>query len=225
MTDDNRPIPFPQLGGEYPKIQTVFERDPATNFKTLLPSYALPEFAYLAKNEWVFTEKVDGTNIRLTRKDGQPVIGGRTDNAQIPTYLLPRLRELVDRLCASDLADMTLYGEGFGAKIQKGGGNYIPNGTDFVLFDIMCGGFWLERANVEDVAQKLDIPVVPIVGFGTLHDAIEQTKAGMTSTWGPFVMEGLVMRPAVELVNRRGDRIISKIKHRDFAAARAEAAA
>ena len=29
--------------------------------------------------------------------------------------------------------------------------------------------------------------------------------------------EGLVMRPAIELLDKRGRRIITKIKHKDFA--------
>lgn len=43
---------------EYHKIQTVFLRDPNTKFKTLLEGeFALPEFKYLANNEWVFTNQ------------------------------------------------------------------------------------------------------------------------------------------------------------------------
>jgi len=40
-------------------------------------------------------------------------------------------------------------------KIQKGGGNYIADGVDFVLFDVWINGIWLERENVEDIAEKL----------------------------------------------------------------------
>ena len=48
---------------EYHKIQTVFKRDPETNHRTLLEGqYSMPEFEYLANNQWVFTEKIDGTN-------------------------------------------------------------------------------------------------------------------------------------------------------------------
>ena len=51
---------------EYHKIQTVFKRDPSTNHKTLLmDDYSLPEFEYLKNNHWIFTEKIDGTNIRV----------------------------------------------------------------------------------------------------------------------------------------------------------------
>ena len=50
---------------EYHKIQTIFKRDPENKFKTLIyGEFSLPEFEYLKNNTWIFTEKVDGTNIR-----------------------------------------------------------------------------------------------------------------------------------------------------------------
>ena len=50
----------------YHKIQTVWLRDPDNRYKTLLEGqWATPEFEYLANNEWTFTEKVDGTNVRV----------------------------------------------------------------------------------------------------------------------------------------------------------------
>ena len=113
---------------EYHKIQTVFKRDPSTRYKTLLEwQWTLPEFEYLANNQWEFTEKVDGTNIRVYYRNGKISYGGRTDRAQIPATLVDRLNEMFvenkDRLedTLKD-ADACLYGEGYGPKIQKGGG-------------------------------------------------------------------------------------------------------
>ena len=68
---------------EYHKIQTVFKRDPDNNFKTLLMGeYSLPEFEYLKDNKWVFTEKVDGTNIRVIWDGKDIFFKGKTDKAQ-----------------------------------------------------------------------------------------------------------------------------------------------
>lgn len=206
---------------KYHKIQTVFKRDPATKYRTLLEGqWALPEFEFLADLEWVFTEKVDGTNIRVDWDCTERVrFGGRTDNAQIPTFLLDRLQDLFPPAKFGLLypeTPMTLYGEGYGAKIQKGGGNYIPDGQDFILFDVMIGSNYLERENVEDIAAHLEIETVPIVGTGTLLDAVELTRHGFSSLVGSQTAEGLVMRPKVELCNRMGHRIIAKIKHKDF---------
>jgi hypothetical protein len=41
-------------------------------------------------------------------------------------------------------------------------------------------------------------------------------KAKPHSTWGPFEMEGFIAKPPVELMNRFGERVITKIKCRDF---------
>lgn len=208
---------------EYPKIQSVYLRDPANHHRTFLDGqWSLPEFGYLARNEWHWTEKVDGTNVRVYWNGEKVTFGGRTEDAQMPIFLLHRLEQLFPRVKfqthfpAPDYTDVMLFGEGYGAKIQKGGGNYNPSGCDFVLFDVMVGGVFLERHNVEDVAQKMELRVVPILGKGSLEDAIALTKTGFDSTWGAFKAEGLVMRPATELFTRRGHRIITKVKNKDF---------
>lgn len=205
---------------KYHKIQTVFKRDPATKCKTLLVGeYALPEFEYLKDCEWVFTEKVDGTNIRIMF-DGETLkFGGKTDRAQIPADLVNRLNERF--LPQTDLFKehfpdgVCLYGEGYGAKIQKGGGNYRAD-QDFVLFDIKVGEWWLKRGDVEEIAKALSLDVVPIMGTGTLEYLVKSVKFGFTSKWGAFIAEGLVARPKIELKARNGSRIITKLKYKDF---------
>lgn len=205
---------------EYHKIQTVWLRDPATNHKTLLEhQWAEPEFAYFANNEWVFTEKVDGTNIRVMIEPERIQFGGKTDASSIPAFLIERLQERFltqrDRLHEMFPDGACLYGEGYGARIQKGGGNYRAD-PDFVLFDVKVGDWWLQREAIEDIAGKLALDIVPIVGRGSLHDMIEQVRSGYTSHWGHFAAEGIVARPSCELKTRSGDRIITKIKAKDF---------
>ncbi len=205
---------------EYHKIQTVFKRDPNTKFKTLLEGdYSLPAFDYLKSNPWVFTEKVDGTNIRVMLNGNGVSYGGKTDDAQIPAKLVARLRAVFD-VQAEKMREMfpngaCLYGEGHGAQIQKGGGNYSPT-QEFVLFDVKIGEWWLERPNIEDIAGKLGLRVVPIIGEGTLLEMVERARGGIKSQWGDFEAEGIVARPKCELSTRNGERIITKIKTRDF---------
>ena len=206
---------------EYHKIQTVYLRDPANNHKTLLDGeWALPEFGYLANNEWVWTEKVDGTNIRIMGTEGRILFGGKTDAAQIPAKLVEVLRAtFTEDACLRVFpatVNFCLYGEGYGAGIQKGG-VYRPD-QSFVLFDVLVDGrWWLNREDVEDVAAKLGIDVVPIIGRGTLLEMVAATRAGFPSLWNrEATAEGIVARPAVELVTRNGSRVITKIKHKDF---------
>lgn len=208
---------------EYHKIQTVYKRDPETKFKTLLEGqFSLPEFEYLANNDWVFTEKVDGTNIRVMYDGEKITFGGRTDKAQLPAPLVNRLHEkfmpLEDQFFYQFPEGVCLYGEGYGGKIQGVGMNYRPD-QDFVLFDVKVGPWWLQRQNVEEIAGRFDIDIVPETETGTLYDMVEAARAGISSRWGDFQAEGLVARPKVELTARGGQRIIAKIKCRDFGAA------
>lgn len=205
---------------EYHKIDTIFKRDKTG--KLLFGQYSQPEFEYLKDNQWDFTEKVDGTNVRIMI-DSVLRFGGKTDNAQMPTPLLEKLQSIFtyDKLnevfpVTKMLREVCLYGEGYGAKIQKGGGNYIPSGVDFVLFDVKVGKWWLKRDDVVDIASKLHLTVVPVIGIGTLESALEAANTGFKSRWGDFIAEGIVLRPCSELFGRAGQRIITKIKYKDF---------
>lgn len=204
---------------KYHKIFTVFKRDPETKFRTLLEGvFSLPEFDYLQENEWTWTEKVDGTNIRVMFND-KITFGGKTDRAQIPARLVNRLNGLFlpleDRFAEIFSDGCCLYGEGYGAKIQKVGGNYRPD-QGFVLFDVKVGDWWLQRQDVEYIGVELGLDVVPIVGTGTLHEMVAKVKEGFNSQWGDFLAEGIVAKPAVELKARSGQRIITKMKCKDW---------
>ena len=208
---------------QYHKIQTVWKRDPVNHYKTLIEyDYSMPEFKYLEKNKWIFTEKVDGTNIRIMWDGANLTFGGKTDNAQIPVFLINKLNESFNaEMFKEHFTDpMCLYCEGYGAKIQRGGGNYKSDGVDVVLFDIKIGDWWLKRDSILEIAGKLNVQIIPIIGEGDLIDMIGMVRDGFKSTWGDFMAEGIVARPKVELKTRSGHRIITKIKHRDFIHAR-----
>ena len=202
---------------EYHKIVTVFERDPNTKYKTIVDgAWACPEFAYLADNEWEWTEKVDGTNIRIMWDGEKVTFGGKTDNAQLPVGLLEWMYQKFysGALARALNGPAILYGEGYGPKIQSGG-KYRAD-MAVVLFDVHCAGMWLKREDIDDIARKLEVESVPTVGKGPLINAVDLVRQGMYSQWGKFDAEGLVMRPVVEMLDRRGQRIITKIKIKDF---------
>jgi hypothetical protein len=50
---------------KYHKIEPIFERDMEGNKKLIEGKFRNPLVEYLKDNEWVFTEKIDGTNIRV----------------------------------------------------------------------------------------------------------------------------------------------------------------
>ena len=77
----------------YEKIETLYQRD-IEGTKKLMPGvYRNPTMEFLKDNTWLWTEKVDGTNIRVYW-DGHTVsFGGRTERASIPAPLVNRLND------------------------------------------------------------------------------------------------------------------------------------
>lgn len=206
---------------EYNKIDTVFNRDIYGTKRLIVDSWRNEAVEYLKDSRWQFTEKFDGTNIRVIWDGHSISFAGRTDKAIIPQHLLEYLNKTfstqeVEQLFEQVYGDkqVILFGEGYGYKIQNGG-NY-RNDVSFILFDVMIGENYQERQLVEETAVMLGIDVVPIVLEGTIEEAIEFVKKHPKSTVGTAFMEGVVGRPAVELRDRTGKRIIVKIKYSDF---------
>lgn len=204
----------------YPKIRSLWRRQNAKPFDLIVGNYSLPEFEYLANLDWVFCEKVDGTNVRVIWDGHNVVFGGHTVKTQMQTNMLAALNdqfsgEAVEQKFEESFGEtpVTLFGEGYGPGVQKGG-NYRED-LGFVLFDIWCG-CWLKQDDAREIASKFDVDTVPIVGTGTLEQFSKYVEGRPQSVWGEFTAEGAVARPAVDLSDRRGRRIITKLKCNDF---------
>ena len=208
---------------EYIKIETPFERDTEGSKKLIEGKWRNETVRYLRNAWWVFTEKIDGTNISVVWDGHKVQFHGRTERAQIPAHLVNRLNELFGGEVNEELFEQTfgetpmiLYGEGYGVKIQNGG--LYRDDVDFILFDVYQpdNDTWLKREAVESIAKTFGIDVVPIVLEGDLQSGIDYVKMPTKSTIGKADMEGLVARPEVELKDRMGRRVIVKIKVKDF---------
>lgn len=206
---------------EYSKIPNIFKREMYGGNRLIEGEYATPELEYLSNALWEFTEKVDGTNVRILWDGYRVSFAGRTDKAQIPKHLLERLNVLFGGETKEELfeqifgkTEVILFGEGFGEKIQKGGGLY--GGVDFILFDVWVGGWWLDSVNVTDIAKKFEIRRVPVVFTGTLNDGVQYIRKHPKSKLRDAELEGIVGRPVVQMFSRKGERIMVKIKCRDF---------
>lgn len=208
---------------EYHKIETLFERDMEGNKKLIEGKFRNECVEYLKDNDWIFTEKIDGTNVRV-HWDGHKVsFGGRTDNAQMPMPLMERLQELFSGNTNEELFEqkfgetpVTLYGEGYGGKIQSG--SAYKKEQDFILFDVMVGDTWLARENVEEIAKSFNLQIVPVILIGTIQEAVDFVKSKPNSfiSQETKASEGLVGVPKARLTDFRGNRIIVKVKVEDF---------
>lgn len=206
----------------YPKIETLYERDADFSITDVLKRPVLASIS-----EWLVTEKIDGMNIRVDvrpNEHGDCVrFAGRSDNAEIPTDLMEylertfTLEQLVDlRRSGDDGMAITLYGEGYGAGIQKGGS--YSNDKRFILFDVLLGDeWWMTDEVVSEFAARLGIARVPILGTYTLRAIRAIVRRGFHSIIAPTRMaEGIVARTLEPLFDRRGQRLIIKLKTDDW---------
>jgi len=266
---------------EFPKIETLYDRgDDGLVVDSVGRSYGIrcPEFNLIKR--WLVTEKIDGTNIRVSLEK-RPSIGlpdtvwelhfaGRTDKADIPTFLRAHLEEtfrpgMLERLwrgrkdcglcggsgrvtvydtpdpakrkiiqigcsCIDRGYPITLFGEGYGPRIQRGGGNYRKD-VSFRLFDVLVDNtYWLDWAGVCDVAGKLGIQTVPCISrhMPTEHIVI-LVQYGLASTVAAEDRadeplresdlpraEGVVARTDPYLFDKHGRPVRFKLKTKDF---------
>lgn len=223
----------------YGKTENLFKRDEQTN-KLVLWDFRLPEFEMV--NRWHVTEKIDGTNIRVIYNtlNDRIEIRGRTDNAIVHSHLLKaiedilsfeRVKEHFDAFIGEEgvLAGttVTIYGEGYGAGIQKGG-DYNKN-KSFRAFDVLYKRAndrisWCNPSTVEMICRELDIPLVPILrqsaSTDTVYDIVRSMKEGTISSNTAIydskkmgvMAEGVVARTDPYLFNQHGGRVMYKLK-------------
>jgi hypothetical protein len=176
-------------------------------------------------------EKVDGTstNIRYTNDplSGKPeeldfYSGGCKYEQFVALFnkdeLLEKFRELGH-------INITIYGEGFGGKIQGMSDTYGKE-LCFIAFDVKIGDNWLNVPNAHDVCTKLGLEFVPYKRIPTDLPSIDaerdaDSEVAIRRGTGPgHIREGVILRPIEELSRNSGKRIIAKHKRKEFSEVR-----
>jgi ATP-dependent RNA circularization protein (DNA/RNA ligase family) len=210
---------------EYPKTDNLYKRNPNKKSELLIGQFTRPEFGFI--NLWHVSEKVDGTNVRITFfQDSLWEYKGRTDNAQftigqdnfldeIGFSIHSRVLEVMDKF---DLGSMTLYGELYGPRIQAGG-NYSDT-LGFRMFDILVNNkTWLGPDAVAQNAEAFGVDLVPVFGRMTTDEIFEMVQTGFVSTFSQnreYAAEGIVAVTPVPMYDQRGERIKFKLKTKDL---------
>lgn len=219
---------------KYPSIETVYTRDKATNILNFGEMRCIENTCI---NTWTISEKIDGTNIRVIVTKGGIEIRGRTDNATLNQGLIEailaifpsheRLLEYFTAYRGQELPDewsITLYGEGYGAGIQKGA-TYSET-KRFRCFDLLLGeSWWTDDDEMRRVCDELHIPTAPWLAV-TPH--LPKTREELAAII-PFShvasedrgvtdvpAEGIVAKPLHVLLNRHHDRVVWKLTYREF---------
>lgn len=187
----------------YPKTENLYARDEKTK-KLLVGMYRRPDFMQVGN--WLLTEKVDGTNIRLgydfSGFSPQAWIRGRSDNAVLPkNFAAEALSHLLDASGNLDLdilgealyaldndvkfgQMLVVFGEGYGPGIQKGG--QYANRKSLRIFDVVTlmpdrAPLWRTWTDVCTVARVLGLDTVPVIGDCSTEDAVRLVREGLYS--------------------------------------------
>jgi hypothetical protein len=213
----------------YQKINTLWKRDGQN--KVITGDYASREFEDLRYADWTWTEKIDGTNIRLGWDGFGFTIGGRTNNAVFSPTVYKALHEVAEQITPKmrelfPAQFVVIYGEGYGAGIQKGGGYRSTPG--FIAFDARVGDFsgfppnapMLSGRKFSELTDELGLDRVQVLGSCNIVDAWSLMLARyFHSTFEGVALEGIVGRPENGYYKRNGDvlsPIICKMKYKDI---------
>lgn len=213
----------PFYGAPFSKIEALRTRSPETN-KLIPGTFRSTAVEDLSEALWVFKEKLDGTNVRIHWDGFRAVYNGRSDGAQLHADLRAHLDSIVDH---EELFEQyfgataaTLYGEGVGPGIQKGGSEYGEE-KHFVLFDVRTN-HWGSMAELVDVSDALNVPLTSF-SYGHLDTSERLVADGVPKSRpyrSPFEVsgfsEGYVASPLSGFLDRYGRRIIVKIKTKDY---------
>lgn len=117
--------------------------------------------------------------------------------------------------------DVVIYGEAYGGS-QQGMRETYGEQLRFIAFDVKIGDWWLSVPDAESLVQACGLDFVYYEKVSTDLDELNRmrdmpspqaVRNGITT---PKNMEGVVLRPLIELTKNNGKRIISKHKRDDF---------
>jgi hypothetical protein len=122
------------------------------------------------------------------------------------------------KMCVDSLV---VYGEAYGGRQQGMKATYGEE-LKFVAFDVKTPYNWLDVSSAHDVCKILGLEFVDYVKIpNTLahldaaRDA-DSVQAIRNGTGSGKLREGIVIRPLVEREDRRGNRVILKLKRNEF---------
>ncbi len=219
---------------QYPKINTFFKRvqEGPDKGKIILDSISKNEF--LVPCEWIVSEKLNGTNTRIILSEKGIEIKGKTDKAQFNPIVLRGIGEILKHITQDKIDSLLklyeaekiiLYGETIGELVQGKEWKYNLNGredVDLYIFDVYVmrengKGFWLEIHQIKMVTNELGLKKVPEYGFGTIPEIKRRVKDGLVSLVDHKTRaEGVVAKTLVTVYDERGNRIMWKLKTKDF---------
>jgi hypothetical protein len=168
-------------------------------------------------------EKIHGTSAHISWKWQSGTLnffsGGEKHDKFVALFDQEALTQLFKEHF-TDL-DVTVFGEAYGGKCQGMSATYGLN-LKFVAFEVKINNSWLDVPKAEKVVCDLGLEFIHYwkIWAELEHidhvrdlDSIQAVRNGMGEG---HKMEGIVLRPLVEVTRNNGTRIVAKYKRDDF---------
>lgn len=170
--------------------------------------------------ECYVSEKIHGTSAHVRWKDN--VIhffsGGECNQKFSNLFNIPELKE---KFRVIGLDSFVIYGEAYGGKQQGMRVTYGEN-LKFVVFDVRIDDYWLDMFSADKFASGLGFEFIwytrcctDIAELDRWRDVCSE-QAIRNDIGSDKRMEGIVIRPIIEVTKNNGKRIIAKHKRADF---------
>jgi len=165
-------------------------------------------------------EKVHGTSAHISWNEGRLGFfsGGESYEKFVALFDQDKLKAGFESL---GRPKVVIYGEAYGGKCQGMKETYGAE-LRFIAFDVMIDDNWLDVPNMDQVATRLGIEVVPWVKVATDLIALDAERdkpsevAQRRGCGNDKAREGVVLRPLIEFVTNNDERVIVKHKGEKF---------
>ena len=165
-------------------------------------------------------EKIHGTSSHvLFNVNGLTFFSGGESHTKFLSLF--NQEELLEKMKSLGSPDIVIYGEAYGGSQQGMSATYGKQ-LKFIAFDVKINDIWLSVPDAEQVCKDLGIEFVwytksttDIDGLNKLRD-IDSPQAIRNGVGEGKKMEGVVLRPLIELTKNNGSRIIVKHKRDEF---------
>ncbi len=166
-------------------------------------------------------EKIHGTSAHISWNEGKLGFfsGGEKHDSFKAIF---NEAELIEKFTAWGMDKVIVYGEAYGGRCQGMSHTYGKQ-LKFVAFDVRIGERWMDVPTMSKiVTERLGLEAVAFSRIPTTLEAIDAARdadsvQAVRNGVGPGKkMEGVVLRPLVELCDCYGNRVIVKHKRSDF---------
>lgn len=206
-----------------PAIQTNQRKTPDDPYLKSLPKYDIDSHHKHARDfaglDVEITEKIHGQNATYCWHNGEVVCRGRTvwverdKNSTVwrAFYSCPQIETFL-----KENPELVLWGEVYGM-VKHFRYDAPPNSTAFRVFDIKTKDGWMNSQERRDLCGKYELPSAPLLYVGPHDwDKVLECGVGRSTLNTDTLREGCVVKPLVEAVDYRFNRLVYKYVNPEY---------